>query len=106
MDKKMSIMVVDDEEIVRESLFHWFKKYGYVVETASSGFEALEKLEKYPFQLLLEKYPFQLLFVDIKMPGMDGIELLEKVKTEYPDTLVIIITAYGSIESSRIRSPS
>ena len=91
MDKKMSIMVVDDEEIVRKSLFHWFKKYGHLVETASSGFDALEKLEKYPFQLL---------FVDIKMPGMDGIELLEKVKTEYPDTLVIIITAYGSIESA------
>jgi DNA-binding NtrC family response regulator len=91
MDNKMSIMVVDDEAIVRESLFHWFKKYGHVVETASSGFEALEKLEKYPFQLL---------FVDIKMPGMDGIELLEKVKTDYPDTLVIIITAYGSIDSA------
>ena len=91
MDKKMSIMVVDDEAIVRESLFHWFKKYGHLVETASSGFEALEKLETYPFQLL---------FVDIKMPGMDGIELLEKVKAEYPDTLVIIITAYGSIESA------
>ena len=91
MDKKMSIMIVDDEAIVRESLFHWFKKYGHVVETASSSFEALEKLETYPFQLL---------FVDIKMPGMDGIELLEKVKEEYPDTLVIIITAYGSIESA------
>jgi two-component system response regulator HydG len=91
MDKKMSIMIVDDEAIVRESLFHWFKKYGHVVDTASSGFEALEKLEAYPFQLL---------FVDIKMPGMDGIELLEKVKEEYPDTLVIIITAYGSIESA------
>jgi len=91
MDEKMSIMVVDDEEIVRESLFHWFKKYGHAVETASSGVEALDKLEKYPFQLL---------FVDIKMPGMDGIELLEKVKIEYPDTIVIIITAYGSIESA------
>ncbi len=67
------------------------KKYGYVVDTASSGFEALDKLEKYPFQLLL---------VDIKMPKMDGIELLEKVKTEYPDTIVVIITAYGSIESA------
>ncbi|MFO7554452.1 MAG: sigma-54 dependent transcriptional regulator [Desulfobacterales bacterium] len=91
MDEKMSVMIVDDEAIVRESLFHWFKKYGHFVETAASGFEALEKLGKYPFQLL---------FVDIKMPGMDGIELLEKVKTDYPDTLVIIITAYGSIESS------
>ena len=91
MDEKMSIMVVDDEEIVRESLFHWFKKYGHVVETASSGFEALDKLENYPFHIL---------FVDIKMPGMDGIELLEKVKTEYPDTIIVIITAYGSIESA------
>ncbi len=91
MDKKMSIMVVDDEEIVRESFFHWFQKYGHMVETASSGFEALEKLEKYPSQVM---------FVDIKMPGMDGIELLEKVKQEYPDTIVIIITAYGSIESA------
>jgi two-component system response regulator HydG len=91
MDKKTSIMVVDDEEIIRESLFHWFKKYDHIVETASSGFEALEKLEKYPYQLL---------FVDIKMPGMDGIELLEKIKQEYPDTIVVIITAYGSIESA------
>lgn len=91
MDKKMSIMVVDDEKIVRESLFFWFKKYGHVVETASSAFDALEKLKKDPFQLL---------FVDIKMPGMNGIELLEKVKEQYPDTIVIIITAYGSIESA------
>jgi two-component system response regulator HydG len=91
MDDKINIMIVDDEKIVRESLFHWFKKVGHTVETASSGFEALEKLEKTPFDLL---------FVDIRMPGMDGIELLEKVKTEYPDTIVIIITAYGSIESA------
>ena len=91
MDKNINIMVVDDELIVRESLFHWFKKYGHTVETASSGFEALDKLKKNPFSLL---------FVDIKMPGMDGLQLLEKVKDEYPDTLVVIITAYGSIESA------
>jgi DNA-binding NtrC family response regulator len=91
MDKKMSIMVVDDENIVRESLYHWFVKSGHLVDTAASGFEALEKLEKFPFDIL---------FVDIKMPGMDGIELLKKVKSEYRDTIVIIITAYGSIESA------
>ena len=91
MDEKMSIMIVDDEMIVRESLYHWFKKYGHVVETASSGHEALEKLEKLPFEVL---------FVDIKMPVMDGIELLGKVKEEYPDTIVIIITAYGSIHTA------
>ena len=91
MDNKMNIMIVDDEKIVRESLFHWFKKVGHAVETAPSGFEALEKLENTPYDLL---------FVDIKMPGMDGIELLEKVKTEYPDTIVIIITAHGTVESA------
>lgn len=91
MDKKMSIMIVDDESIVRESLYHWFERSGYRVDTAASGFEALEKLEEYPFDIL---------FVDIKMPGMDGLELLKKVKSEYRDTIVIIITAYGSIESA------
>jgi len=91
MKNKMSIMVVDDESIVRESLYHWFAKSGHTVDTAASGFEALEKLEQFPFDIL---------FVDIKMPGMDGIELLQKVKSEYPDTIVIIITAYGSIESA------
>jgi len=91
VDKKMSIMVVDDEKIVRESLFYWFEKGGHAVDTASSGFEALEKLEKIPFDMM---------FVDIKMPGMDGIELLGKVKADYPETIVIIITAYGSIESA------
>ena len=91
MTKKMNIMIVDDEMIVRKSLFHWFERSGHFVDTAASGFEALEKLEKFPFELL---------FVDIKMPGMSGIELLEKVKAEYPETVIIIITAYGSIESA------
>jgi len=91
MDKKMRIMVVDDEMIVRESFFHWFRQYGHHTEAAASGFEALERLEKEPFDILL---------VDIKMPGMNGIELLAKVKEEYPDTIVIIITAYGSIETA------
>lgn len=91
MDEKMSIMIVDDEEIIRESLYHWFKRYGHVVETAASGLEALEKLEKSPFEVM---------FVDIKMPGMDGIDLLGRVKEEYPDTMVIIITAYGSIDTA------
>ncbi|MBW2515045.1 MAG: sigma-54-dependent Fis family transcriptional regulator [Deltaproteobacteria bacterium] len=91
MDEKMSVMVVDDEKIVRESLFFWFEKAGYTVDTAASAFEALKKIEAYPFDIM---------FVDIKMPGMDGIQLLEKIKKEYPDTIVIIITAYGSIESA------
>jgi len=91
MDEKMRIMIVDDEMIIRESFLHWFKRAGHFTETASSGFEALDKLKSIPFDIL---------FIDMKMPGMDGIELLERVKQEYPDTSVVIITAYGSIESS------
>ena len=68
MDEKMRVMVVDDEKIVRESLFFWFEKAGYAVETASSGFEALKKKETYAVEVMFE---------DSKMPGMDGITLLE-----------------------------
>jgi DNA-binding NtrC family response regulator len=91
MEPKLRLMIVDDELIVRESLLYWFKKYGHETETAASALEALEKIALKPFHLL---------FVDIKMPGMDGLELLERVKKEYPDTMVVIITAHGSIESA------
>jgi len=91
MQDRMRIMVVDDEMIVRESFYHWFNKYGHETETAASGDEALEKLERRRFDLL---------FVDIKMPGMDGLELLDHIKARYPETFVVIITAYGSIESA------
>ncbi len=91
MRETMRIMVVDDEMIIRESFLNWFAKGGYFVDAAASGNEALIKLEKTPFDLL---------FVDIKMPGMDGMELLGRVKTEFPDTEVVIITAYGSIDTA------
>jgi len=91
MDKKISVMIVDDEKIVRESLYFWFENAGYRVETAASGFQALQRLETAPYDIM---------FVDIKMPGMDGIELLQKIKQDFADTIVIIITAYGSIESA------
>ena len=91
MNTKPEIMIVDDERIVRESLFHWFKKGGYPVDTAATGEEALKKLVRFSYDVL---------FVDIKMPGMSGLELLEKVRMDHPDTMVIIITAYGSIESA------
>ena len=91
MDEKLRIMVVDDEMIVRESLYHWLVKSGHRVETAASGFEAL---------VMLEQAPFDVIFVDMKMPRMNGMEVLRKVKEDFPDTSVIIITAYGSIESA------
>ncbi|MFO7748996.1 MAG: sigma-54 dependent transcriptional regulator [Desulfobacteraceae bacterium] len=91
MDDNIKIMVVDDESVVRESLYHWFTREGYFTDTACGGKEALEKLERQRFDIL---------FVDMKMPGMDGFELLEKVRQLYSDTAVVIITAYGSIDSA------
>jgi DNA-binding NtrC family response regulator len=91
MSPAYRVMVVDDELAMRESLAAWLEKEGYAVGCAASGEEALE---------LMRSARADLLLVDIKMPGMDGLELLQKIKTAYPETLVVIITAYGSIESA------
>jgi len=71
MNSKVKILIVDDEKIVRESLFHWFEEEGYIVDIAESGEEALKKYEKGKFDLFL---------LDMKMPGMSGLELLKKIK--------------------------
>ncbi len=91
MNDAMHIMIVDDERIIRESFARWFLKTGHTVNSAASAHEALSKLDTAVYDVL---------FVDIKMPRMSGLELLEKVKREYPDTIVVIITAFGSIETA------
>ena len=91
MDQQMRILIVDDELVVRESLYHWFSRQGYPAQSARSGKDALEKLEQENFDTL---------FVDMKMPGMSGFELLEIVKKRYPETAVVIITAYGSVDTA------
>ena len=91
MNREIRIMVVDDEAAMRESLAGWLTKEGYQTVTAGSGPEALS---------LQKDCPSDLWLVDIKMPGMDGLELLQKVKIDWPQVLVIMITAYGSIESA------
>ena len=86
-----NILIVDDEEAMRESLSAWLMREGYTIKTAGSGRDALSCLEKHPCELVL---------VDMRMPGMDGLELLEEIKTAHPGTMVVMITAYGSIESA------
>ena len=90
-NKKEKILVVDDEKIVRESLFHWFQEEGYQIETAEDGETALRIFDKNKFDLLL---------VDMKMPGMSGLELLAKVKEIDKDTIVILITAFASVPTA------
>ncbi len=91
MNTKEKILIVDDEKIVRESLFHWFEEEGYEVDTAEDGENALKKYEKIKFDLLL---------VDMKMPGMSGLELLSRIKSIDIDSVVILITAFASVPTA------
>jgi len=89
--REIRIMIVDDELIVRDSLTKWFREDGYRVEAAESSAAALKKLQTGSCSLML---------VDIKMPGMDGIELLERVKEIDKNVIVIIITAFASVDTA------
>lgn len=89
--EKLSILIVDDEQVVRDSLAHWFTEEGYAVETCASASEALTRLASREIDLVI---------ADIRMPGIDGMELLEKIKAEQLDTGVIIMTGYASVETA------
>ena len=91
MREKIHILVVDDEEIVRESLLDWLREDGYQVEAAEDGFKALKKFEEQPWDIAL---------IDLKMPKMDGLELLGKIKESWPETQVVIITAYATVNTA------
>lgn len=89
--KEIKILVVDDDEIVRESLSAWFEEDGYYVETAENAIKALEKIKLNNWDLY---------FLDVKMPGMDGIELQQRIKKIYPNALILVITAYASVDTA------
>ncbi len=91
MDPKVNILVVDDEEIVRDSLASWLEEDGYEVEAVENGMKALERLPLKEWSLAL---------VDLKMPGMDGIQLMEEIKKTRPDMTVIIMTAYATVDTA------
>ncbi len=92
MDKeKTRILVIDDEEIVRASLAAWLEEDGYRVETAPDGFRAVERIKAEPWAVLL---------VDLKMPGMDGLQVLEEARKLQPKASVIIMTAYATVDTA------
>lgn len=89
--KQYSILVVDDELLIRDLLYDFFQQQGWNIAVAENGEKALEILRSRKFDLLL---------TDIKMPHMDGLSLTSQVRAIYPDIPVILMTGYPSIETA------
>lgn len=91
LDDPLTILVIDDEKGIRDGAQRILTKMDFSVKTAGRGEEGLEILENHPVSIIL---------LDLKMPGMDGMEVLERVKQENPEILVIVITGYATIETA------
>lgn len=92
MNKQWELIVVDDEEIARESMAAWMREDGYTVDAVASGTEAIERAKTKDYAIY---------FVDLKMPGgPDGIETMMEIRKIHPDASVIIITAYATVDTA------
>jgi len=89
--EKRRIMVIDDESIVCKMSKTVLEREGYEVETFLNGKPALERLDEQNFDLVI---------TDLKMKGIDGMEILKKIKSRSPDTKVIMITAFASLDAA------
>lgn len=89
--EKNAILVVDDEKNIRMTMLQSLEPLGIPVRTAVNGEEALQRLREGLFGLV---------FLELKMPGMDGMHVLRRIRHDWPKTRVVIVTAYGTIESA------
>ena len=89
--QSVSVLVVDDQAPIRESMVITFRREGYAVVSAESGEQALEYLHKKPFDLVV---------TDMRLTGMSGMDVLTRSKELFPDTEVVVMTAYGTIEGA------
>ncbi len=88
---KPNILIVDDEHLITDFLIDTFKPSDYETETAASGDEAVE---------MIARREYDLIFSDVRMPGLNGLELLRRIKKIAPETVVVMMTAYGSVQDA------
>src|SRR4051812_32087555 len=91
MASRGRILIVDDEANARAALSEILREEGYTTETAADGFKALGKLEEFQPDVVL---------TDLKMPGLDGIGLMEKAQATHSDATFVVMTAFGSISNA------
>jgi len=94
MNTKLQVLVIDDDAVVGRSFDRVLSGKGYEVSTALNGEQALETMENTDFDVV---------FTDIKMPGMDGLEVTERIKARCPWTPVVVITGYGT-QANEVRA--
>ncbi len=92
MSEQIKVLVVDDDEVVRLSFQRSLQAAHYNVEAAASGEDALQALEHKRFDVVL---------VDLRMPGMDGLTVLKSIKQTCPQSEVVVITGYPTVESAK-----
>ena len=91
MKRSVNVLVVDDDESIRLGCAQVLEAEGYRVSTAADGPSGLEMTSRESFDLVL---------LDLKLPGLGGMKLLERIRQDNPNTLVIVITGYANIETA------
>lgn len=93
MTENIKVLVADDEEVVRRSYARTLAQTRWKVQTVLDGAQALE--------LMAQGGPFDVVLLDLRMPGMDGMSVLKAIKERWPETEVVIITGYPSLETAK-----
>ncbi len=92
MNNKSSVLIVDDEEVVRRAHLRSLENTGCQARVARDGDEAIR---------LMEEDPCDVILLDIRMPGLDGMDVLKIIKERWPDSEVVVITGYPTVESAK-----
>src|SRR5512135_586132 len=93
MQEEVKILVIDDEEIMRDGCSRILSKEGWSIMTAENGALGIDRIKEHPEQI-------GVVLLDLMMPGMSGMDVLDQVRTLAPNLLIIVITGYATVESA------